>query len=286
MKPGTRSIATFAAGLFCGLLFHWLPAPSASAFDQRDNIAREAAGGDSSRTRGSIAGGAACPSDIAPPGGDGQVSVLDLLQVINDWGLCPNDPDQDNDGWTVGEGDCDDNNPNVYPGAPESCNGVDDDCDNQIDEDAVPDASEPNDVCTQQTYIGFIFGDNCSGESLAFSGNLVPAGDVDFLRFTLLEQSVVPQDLIARIALTVPADAAGPLQLCVRCSTCGAVPTCISVGPGQTDSLRVRVPDTSGQNEAEIIVEVKQSAPATGLCQPYQIMVTCNPGAVSLTCGP
>ena len=31
--------------------------------------------------------------------------------------------------------DCDDQAPNVYPGAPEACNGVDDDCDGAVDED-------------------------------------------------------------------------------------------------------------------------------------------------------
>lgn len=43
--------------------------------------------------------------------------------------------DRDQDGFTVAEGDCDDANPNIYPGAPEKCNGLDDNCDRQIDED-------------------------------------------------------------------------------------------------------------------------------------------------------
>ncbi len=38
------------------------------------------------------------------------------------------DPDADGDGWTVADGDCDDANPAVHPGATEICNGIDDDC--------------------------------------------------------------------------------------------------------------------------------------------------------------
>jgi hypothetical protein len=33
-----------------------------------------------------------CPADIAPPGGDGQVNVNDLLAIINAWGPCPAPP--------------------------------------------------------------------------------------------------------------------------------------------------------------------------------------------------
>jgi len=42
--------------------------------------------------------------------------------------------DADEDGFSVVEGDCDDNDPDVYPGATEVCNGVDDNCNDQIDE--------------------------------------------------------------------------------------------------------------------------------------------------------
>ncbi len=43
--------------------------------------------------------------------------------------------DGDGDGIPASD-DCDDTDASVYPGAPEACNGVDDDCDGDIDEDA------------------------------------------------------------------------------------------------------------------------------------------------------
>jgi N-acetylneuraminic acid mutarotase len=52
--------------------------------------------------------------------------------------LIEQDVDHDGDGVTPCQGDCNDGNPNVYPGAPELCNYRDDNCDGTVDEGVVP----------------------------------------------------------------------------------------------------------------------------------------------------
>ena len=47
----------------------------------------------------------------------------------------PSTADYDGDGVSVADGDCDDGNADRYPGAPELCNGVDDDCNDQVPSD-------------------------------------------------------------------------------------------------------------------------------------------------------
>ena len=47
--------------------------------------------------------------------------------------------DADNDGFTVEEGDCNDGNDTIYPGAPEYCDGFDNNCDGATDEPAALD---------------------------------------------------------------------------------------------------------------------------------------------------
>ena len=52
--------------------------------------------------------------------------------AVNTW--CDNDLDN----WSEDEGDCNDEDAGIHPGAVEVCNGLDDDCDGKTDEDVTP----------------------------------------------------------------------------------------------------------------------------------------------------
>lgn len=86
-----------------------------------------------------------CSNDDLRPGAGsplidaGDPSILDLDGSVSDVGIYGG-PDSllvDNDGDGYDIDDCDDDDPQTYPGADERCDGVDNDCDEEIDEDAV-----------------------------------------------------------------------------------------------------------------------------------------------------
>ena len=68
---------------------------------------------------------------VATDSDGNEVSASTTLTVVD-----PDDRDLDGDGYSINDGDCDDNSRTTYPGAEELCDNVDNNCNDQIDEGA------------------------------------------------------------------------------------------------------------------------------------------------------
>jgi hypothetical protein len=82
--------------------------------------------------------------------------------------------DADEDGWTVDEGDCDDDDRQIHPElSDEACDGADQDCDGRSDEDFALDVYEPNDTQLEWTDLGDL------KDEIVVEGYLFPTADAD-----------------------------------------------------------------------------------------------------------
>ena len=90
----------------------------------------------------------------------------------------PSEVDDDEDGYTESDGDCDDQDASVHPGATDGCDGIDTDCDGVVDDAAESDDPyEPNDGVDY--YIGSL---NDQAEH-SISAFLHDDGDIDRFSF-------------------------------------------------------------------------------------------------------
>lgn len=98
---------------------------------------------------------AAASTDTALPGSDSGMMIGDTATVdtasetetgLSDTGLGdtaepvtpPPPSDLDGDGWTTADGDCHDMDSSIHPGRTEVCDGIDNNCNDEIDEGVIP----------------------------------------------------------------------------------------------------------------------------------------------------
>lgn len=101
------------------------------------------------------------PAPNVNPGGSDDPAIGDDPSTGDDSNV--DDPeagrfDDDGDGFSPNEGDCDDADPSVYPGAPEVCDGKDNNCNGEIDEGGVCQ------ICTDADGDGFFAEAGCGTE--------------------------------------------------------------------------------------------------------------------------
>jgi hypothetical protein len=116
--------------------------------------------------------------------------------------------DGDGDGYGVEDGDCDDSDASIAPGLVDDCDGVDTDCDGDIDEDASSDSDgyEPNDE------EGWFIGTLDDGDQFLMSGYLHNDADVD--RFVVHLDDDIANLFELEIELTgIPESAVYELEL-------------------------------------------------------------------------
>ncbi len=101
-------------------------------------------------------------TDSDAPAGDTAEVAEDTAAAADDTGSdTPDGTDVDQDGWTLEDGDCDDEDAGVHPEAYDGCDGADEACDDAVDEDAAADdAYDPNEDLDAATDLGSLEDDN------------------------------------------------------------------------------------------------------------------------------
>ena len=150
MLPGSLGMVGLSTRFFVGGALALLSACAGSSLTQGDDSASFGPGGNGSATAtdtdsGTLTSGGVGTESMSGPMGEAGV------------GDGPNCIDDDGDGYgtdCASGTDCDDSDPDINPGTAESCNGIDDNCDGQIDNGCeCPDDTVSNN-CNSPTDLG------------------------------------------------------------------------------------------------------------------------------------
>ena len=167
--------------------------------------------------------------------------------------------DEDRDGSTVDQGDCDDRNSDVFPGAEEVCNGIDDNCNRQVDEVVTdcymgPESTRGVGVClggTKACFEGMI--GRCENQVL-------PSDEL--CGFPEDEDCDGAVDEGCDTAACIQIDRSTPIQVSV---------SCLTAGTGATALIRVRPLLTNGAPAPSNVRLTLQAQGAGSISDPQQI---------------
>lgn len=180
--------------------------------------------------------------------------------------------DTDGDGHSTCDGDCDDGEAAIYPGAEDVCDGFDNDCDGEINEDtpSAGDAYEPNDLA------GADLGELTSSQQTV-EGYISLPEDVDRFRFHVDDAWLVNFYVEAELT-TVPAGVDLVLDLLLIQDSSGnyigaTVDSSDGGGPGQGESVGV---DGTWDDDAGLYEVAVYAATGSSCETPFVLVIDCG----------
>ena len=142
------------------------------------------------------------PSDVDKPDrSNDDIDDTDVADTGTPWWSTPANEDADNDGYSIAEGDCDDLDATVHPGANDVCDGVDSDCNGVVDDGVDGDMDERTNL-----------GDLTDTPEARLYPMLFPETDVDTIDFYVEDEFTGYFDIEVWL-YQVPADADYRLEL-------------------------------------------------------------------------